>query len=226
VGAKFHPQFDDVVLKHDRAVKLCVLISKYIGRTLVLINKGPYDAAPDRRPGAWRRRGQAGRVKRARQPKGHVTQMFNGLVVCWRCCSAARSLSALERRPCQGIAHEKGHSLWSLDLGRTIFCTRCGCRTTERMKLLKKQCRGAPTPSLEPILANLKRGRIPGKKDDKGRLIDHGRPVPLNSALHPSVGIGPAVAVGRGPGGVMRPLTSQEAAISRLVDEPGILGET
>ena len=116
--------------------------------------------------------------------------------------------------------------MWSLNGARTIFCTRCGCRTTERMELLKKPCRGAPTPSLEPILANLKRGRIPGKKDANGRLIDHGRPVPLNSALHPSVGIGPAVAVGRGPGGVMRPLTSQEAAISRLVDEPGILGET
>ena len=47
VGAQMHPQLEAIIDMHERATKLCVLISKHIGRTLALVHKGGAGFAQD-----------------------------------------------------------------------------------------------------------------------------------------------------------------------------------
>ena len=92
----------------------------------------------------------------------HKPVVIGGYSYCWVCCKAARSLAALERRPCNR-RHEgtELHRVW--EVGGHFFCITCGARTQKRFRLLSRTCSGAPpSDSKARELARLKRGIPPG----------------------------------------------------------------
>ena len=162
IGASLHNSFTALITKHDRAVRSCMYLSRFIGRISVRVHKSFPDAAPDRRAQAC-----AGR-RPARTPKEavrhlHQTSTSGKLIVCWKCGQASSNLTLLGKRPCKSIEDAK-HVLWRIG-DELYFCTRCGSRSSKRVRLLKDPCLGAPKSSTTSrTLRDLKRGILPGKR--------------------------------------------------------------
>ena len=123
------------------------------------VHKGPYDASPDRRR-------KASVIRKTRRRKAantdHQTTAIKGRVVCWTCCKSAHSAEALARCKCVALG-DRRHTLWCV--GSCVFCTRCGARTSERVRQLGEVCRGGPaSPATAFNLKCLKEGRLPGTR--------------------------------------------------------------
>jgi hypothetical protein len=132
---------------------------------------GPYDAAPDRT--AQYHKGPKGpRRPRLRADSAHIPQICGEHIVCWRCCRAAKCTTNLNRHPCLQ-AGDSAHKIWTL--GSHFFCSRCGARTQERVRLLKKECKGHPGSATQArMLKRLKMGIPP----TSGLVAPGSRPVP------------------------------------------------
>ena len=169
-GAAMHPVDEEVLRKHEHALKYSTFIAKYIGRILARIHRGPYDAAPMRQRGSQVSPGPRRRKVRTKNVYKHTLAFRDdGLFACWSCGAIARSEVNLTRRPCLRNDNLHSHTLWSLNGGRTIFCARCGCRSTQRLKQLKGPCKGKPSsPSMGIVLRDLKLGKNPGSKTSLG----------------------------------------------------------
>ena len=126
---------------------------------------------------------------------------------------AARCPGNLERKPCKRRADTNNHALWLFGDGTTMFCTRCGSRATERVKLLRQPCPGSPpSDSTSAVLRRLKKGYLPGDE------TWHGRPTPAGHTAQP---LCPELARSR-DGAFVEPV---RAHLDDLISVNGILGE-
>jgi hypothetical protein len=173
-GAALHPSVAATKAKHDVSFKVVTIIARFMARIGVRAHAGPYDATPDRMAQYYRTPKEPRR--RATRESQHEPVRCGDVLICWRCCKAARCKANLLRAPCTPIG-DNSHSLWAL--GPHIFCSKCGARTATRLRLLKSTCAGAPGSATQArLLSLLKRGIVP-----PGTEIRFGRPVPCIEAF-------------------------------------------
>ena len=128
-------------------------------------------------------------------------------MACWACCKIARCEVNLRKRPCLKRSAISSHTIWSLNNGKTVFCARCGCRSTQRVKLLRKVCRRAPAnPSMARLLSDLRKGYVP-------RVGYAGPPIPAADRVVPGTATVAASC---------RVISSHEHDIVATLQAPGI----
>ena len=136
------------------------------------------DAAPNRKlPPYGRLRALGAREKRVFVHAIFPAPCGRGWT-CWVCAKSSLLKANLLKQRCCANANVASHSLWKV--GRFTFCSKCGARHSERVRLLKKECSGSPSSaSTARNLRLLKEGRDPVSAGSPFL----GRPVPDMSLL-------------------------------------------
>ena len=164
-GAQCHPCVAEIARKHELRCRSAALIGRYLARVSAELMKYGGDSTPDRSAQHLHRVS----TQRKRQPPvehRHEVSALGNKVVCWKCARSALTVDCLRKQVCID-ASSRTHTLWSV--GDTAFCTRCGARSKERVRLLRAQCTGAAgSASRARELARMKLGYEPGKAEHSG----------------------------------------------------------
>jgi len=177
-GAACHPSVDAVAARHQEVVFLNQLYLKFCTRICMRVERLTPDASPNRTLGNSLRP----RVPRVLEKKAfaHAFQPSpsgRGWT-CWVCAKSSVLKANLARQRCAANVHLASHSLWKV--GRFTFCSRCGARHSERVRLLRRPCTGSPSSaSTARCLRLMKDGRDPAVAG--APFV--GRPVPDLSLL-------------------------------------------
>ena len=76
---------------------------------------------------------------------------------------------------------DPAHTLWKT--GSVIFCTRCGCRTSTRIRLLAQKCLGSCSGTRKSTLSRMNRGLDPTEDRFLGPPVPYYAPIALRDGI-------------------------------------------